>query len=176
MCFTVAPDQQHCLYKMHAISIHNCNSFILSASMNITFARDHLPSNHLPCLSQQSYLRTCAYKHVCLIHLHRTRIHMCYSNIQPSVLSVALAPDQYKSNGFYNCTGPAGLYQPAVKIETSICSMQISYSGIVFCVDTLRSISKYFFSVFINLIHPSKYNFPADFFPHINLKKCLYYG
>ena len=33
-----------------------------------------------------------------------------YSNIQPSLLPVALALDQFCSNFCYNCTGPAGLY------------------------------------------------------------------
>ena len=52
-----------------------------------------------------------------------------YSNIQPSVLS-----DQKSSNGkkSYNCTGQADLYQPAVKMVTNICSMQIPYSGVFF--------------------------------------------
>ena len=43
-------------------------------------------------------------------HQTSTSIHICNSNIQPSVLSVALAPDQYSSNGCYNSTRPTGLY------------------------------------------------------------------
>ena len=85
-----------------------------------------------------------------LTHLHQTSVHICYGNIQPSVLSVALATDQRSSNGCYNCTGQAGSYQPAVKMVTDICSMQIPYSG-CFCVDTLHSISIFF----VNFIHPS---------------------
>ena len=56
------------------------------------------------------------------------------------LLSVTLATDQ-SSNGCYNCIGQAGPYQPAVKMVTNICSMQIRYSGVVFSVDTLHSIS-----------------------------------
>ena len=75
------------------------------------------------------------------------------------MLSVA---DQKSSNDSYNCTGQAGLYQLAVKMVTNICSMQIPYSRVVFCVDTLHSIS-----IFLEIlsIHP------ADFFPHIDSKK-----
>ena len=104
--------------------------------------------------------------HACLIHLHRTSVHICYSNIQPSVLSVALATDQRSSNGCYICTGQAGPYQPAVKMVTNICSMQIPYSGVVFCVDTLHSISIFV----VNFIHPSN-----RLFPHIDSKKGLYF-
>ena len=95
------------------------------------------------------------------MHLYQTSIHIRYSNIQPSVLSVALATDQKSSNGCYNCTGQAVLYQPVVKMVTNICSMQIPYSERFFCVDTLHSIS-------ILAIHP------ADIFPHVDSKKvCL---
>ena len=55
----------------------------------------------------------------------------------------ALATDQRSSNACYNCTGQAGPYQPAVEMVTNIWSKQIPYSGIVFCVDTLHSISIY---------------------------------
>ena len=77
------------------------------------------------------------------MHLHRTSVPICHSNIQPFVLSVALATDQGSRNGCYNCTGQAGPYQPAVKMATNICSMQIPYSGVVLCVDTLHFISIY---------------------------------
>ena len=46
------------------------------------------------------------------------------------MLSVTLATDQ-SSNGCYNCIRQAGPYQPAVKMQTNICSMQIPYSGVV---------------------------------------------
>ena len=74
---------------------------------------------------------------------------------------LSVATDQKSSNDCYNCTRQAGLYQPAVKMVTNICSMQISYSGVVFCVVTLNSIS-----IFVNFSHPS-----ADFFLHIDSKK-----
>ena len=57
---------------------------------------------------------------------------------------VALATDQYSSYGCYNCTRPAGLYQPSIKMVMNIFSMQIPYSGVVFGVDTLHSISNMF--------------------------------
>ena len=100
-----------------------------------------------------------------LIHLHLTSIHICYSNIQPSVLSVALAlalaTDQRSSNGCYNCSGQAGPYQPAVKMVTNIYSIQIPYWGVVFCVDTL--LHKYFCN-FYPSIKPT-------FYPHIDSKR-----
>ena len=40
MYVTVTPDQQPCLYMLHTISMHGCYSFILSASMYVTFASD----------------------------------------------------------------------------------------------------------------------------------------
>ena len=106
--------------------------------MSVTIASDHFP-----CLKQLHLTNshTCAHKHACLKHLHQTNIYICYSNIQPSVLSVGLATDQRRSNGCFNFTGQAGLYQPAVKMVMNICSMQLPYSGVVFCVDTLGSIS-----------------------------------
>ena len=72
-------------------------------------------------------------------------------NIQPYVLSVALVTYQRSSNGCYNCTRQAGLYQPAVKMVANIYSVHLPYSGVVFCVDTLHSISIFF----VNFIHPS---------------------
>ena len=109
----------------------------------------------------------------CLLNL---RLHACMpetlapvqhsyllKQYKTSVLTVALAPDQYSSNGFYNCTGPADPYftvtpnHAAVKIVTKICSMQMSYSGVV----SLHSISKVFSLFLSNFIHPPIYNFPA---------------
>ena len=77
------------------------------------------------------------------------------------MLSVTLATDQ-SSNGCYNCIGQAGPYQPAVKMVTNICSMQIPYSVVVFSVDTLHSIS-----IFCKF-YPS---IQLAFFPHIDSKK-----
>ena len=79
---TVAPDQQPCPYKLYTIGIPVCYSFILSASMSISFASSTMPiissSDHLPCLSQlhltsSHVCLTCAYKHACLIQLYWTR-------------------------------------------------------------------------------------------------------
>ena len=117
------------LLQFHFISIHVYFICTPPSAMYVTIAPCHFTSY------QQSYhLKTCTYKHACLIHLHRTSIHICYSNIQSSVLSFALATDQKSSSGCYNCNGQAGLYHPAVKMVTSICSMQIPYSGVVFFV------------------------------------------
>ena len=75
------------------------------------------------------------------------------------MLSVALATDQISSDGCYNCTGQADSYQPAVKMVTNI-----PYSEVVFCIDTLHSISIYFLFLYIH---------PADFFPHMDsIKVC----
>ena len=149
---TIAPDHHACILQLHLTSSHVFIRRILSACMSVTV----LSYQH-PCIL---YLHP-TISHVCnnctrpfpmsfnscikravisfcklvpasmLIYLHLTSIHICYSNIQPSVLSVALAIDQKSSNGCYNCTGQAGLYQLAVTIVTNICSMQIPYSGIL---------------------------------------------
>ena len=106
---------------LHTISIHVCYSFILSASMYITFAPDHQPWLLQLHTTIFYVFHNCTKPAVmsvkpeptnmpCLILWHRTSIHICYSNIQPSVWYVALAPGQYSSNGYYNCTGSAGLY------------------------------------------------------------------
>ena len=133
MSVTVSSYQDPCILHLHPTISHVCNNCIRPFPMSLTVA-----------FNQQSYLLTCAYKHACLIHFHRTSIHIYYSNIQTSVMSVALAADQRGSNGCYNSTGQAGPYQLAVKMVTNISSMQIPYSGGVFCVDTLHSISIFF--------------------------------
>ena len=60
------------------------------------------------------------------------------------MLSVAPTPDQYSSNGCYNCTGPEArivqLHPTSSQDGNNICSMQISYSEIVFCVNTLTAL------------------------------------
>ena len=150
---TIAPDYHACILQLHLTSSHVFISCILSACMSVTVSSyqdpcilhlhptiSHVCNNCIwpfpmsltVASSQQSYLLTCAYKHACLIHLLCTSIHNCYSNIQPSVLSVALATDQRSSNGCNNCTRQAGPYQPEVKMETNICSMQIPCSLVVF--------------------------------------------
>ena len=43
MFVTVAPDQQSCLHNLLTIRMNVCYSFILSASMYITFAPNHQP-------------------------------------------------------------------------------------------------------------------------------------
>ena len=79
------------------------------------------------------------------------------------MLSVTLTTDQ-SSNGCYNCIGQAGPYQPAVKMVTNICSMQISNPCVVFSVDTLHSISIFFF---VNFIHLSSWLFSAYWFKKV---------
>ena len=141
-----------CLLQFHLIRIHVYCICTRPPAMAIW----PFPMSLTVASNQQSYLYTCAYKHACLKHLLRTSIHICYSNIQPSVLSVALATDQRSSNGCYNCTRQAGPYQPAVKMVTNICSMQIPYSGVVFCVDTLHSITffcKFYPSIELTFFH-----------------------
>ena len=121
MSVTVSSYEDPCILHLLPTISHVCNNCIRPFPMSLTVASN-----------QQSYLKICDYKHACLIHLLRTSIHICYSNIQPSLLFVALATDQSSSNGCYNCTGPAGLYQPAVKMVTNFCSIQIPYSGVFF--------------------------------------------
>ena len=121
----VSSYQHSCILHLHPTTSHVCNNCTLPFPMSLTIVSN-----------QQTYhsIKTCAYKHECLIHLQRTSIHICFSNIQSSVLSVALAAGQKNSNGCYNCTGQAGLYQPVIKMVMNICSMQIPYSGVDFFV------------------------------------------
>ena len=84
-------------------------------------------------------------------------MHVWYTCSRPAfIFVIAISNHLYQrsSNGCYNCTGQAGPYQPAVKMVTNICSMQIPYSGVVFCVDTLHSIT-----FFVNFIHPFSWLF-----------------
>ena len=150
---TIAPDHHACSLQLHLTSSHVYMRRILSACISVTVSSYQHPGIlHLhPTISHvcnnciQPFLMSCACacKHACLIHLHQTSIHnYLLSQYPQSVLSVALATDQKSSNGCYNCTRQAGLYQPAVKMVTNICSMRIPYSGVVFiCVYTLHSIS-----------------------------------
>ena len=93
------------------------------------------------CLKTSSYVCNSFTRLAGMLQCPCFKRFICYSNSQPSGMSVALATDQRSSNGCYNCTPQAGSYQPAGKIVTNICSMQIPYSGVVCCVDTLHSIS-----------------------------------
>ena len=85
-------------------------------------------------------------------------MHVWYTDQHTYLLTCnRLATDQKSSNGCYNCTGQAGLYQLADKMVTNICSMQIPYSGVVFiCVDKLYAIRLF---IFVNVIHPSSWLF-----------------
>ena len=109
---TIAPDHHACILQLHMTISHVFMRRILSSCMSVTVSSYqhpcllhlHRPSAmsvtiatcHFPCIyqlhltSSHISLQTCAYKHVGLTHLHRTSIHICYSNIQPSVLSLAL--------------------------------------------------------------------------------------
>ena len=183
---TTAPDHHGCIKQLHITSSHVLIRRILSACTSVTSSSYQHPCIlHLhPTIShicnnctrpfpmsltvasnQQSYHSVNLCLQTCMsgIHLHWTSIHICYSNIQPSVLSVALATDQKSSNGCYNCTGQADMYQWAVKMVKNICSMQIPYSGVVFCVVTLHSISIFF----VNFSHPSSWLFYAQWFKKI---------
>ena len=125
MSITVSYYQDPCILHLHPTISHVCNNCIRPFPMSLT-------SSHI-----------CKFVPTSMHVLHQASIHICYSNIQPSVLSAALATDQRSSNGCYNCYRQAGLYQPAVKMLMNICSNQIPYSGVVFCVDTLHSISSF---------------------------------
>ena len=112
---TVSSYQHPCILHLHPSISHVCNNCTLPFSMSSSIASN-----------QKSY------HSACLIHLRWISIHICYSNIQPSVMSVALATDQKSSNCCYNYSRQAGLYQPAVKMVTNICSIKIPYSGVIF--------------------------------------------
>ena len=130
-----------CILHLHPTISHVCNNCTLPFPMSLTIASN-----------QQSYHSVNLCLQACMSDtLSPDQHRYFYSNIQPSVLSVALATDQKSSNGCYNCTGQAGLYQPAVKMVTNIGSMQTPYSGVVFCVVTLHSVSIFI----VNFSHPS---------------------
>ena len=82
-----------CMFHLHPTISHVCSSCIRSFAMSLT-----VTSNQQPCLLNLHLQARMS------IRLHWTSIHICYSNIRPSVLSVALAPYQYSSNGCYNCS------------------------------------------------------------------------
>ena len=155
MSVTVSFYQHSCILHLHPTISHVCNNCTRLFHMSLTVASDQ-QSYHLANLCLQAFMSDT---------LEPKHHNICYSNIHPSVLSVALAIDQKSSNGCYNCTGQADLYQPAVKMVTNICSMQIPYKGVAFiCVDTLYSAN---FFLKILSIHP------ADFFPHLIQKRFL---
>ena len=123
----------------------------------------HLTSNYafIMCtLSACMSVTVSSFQDPCILHLHPTISHVCNNfciwsfpmslTVVISVnlciqacMSVTLATDQ-SSNGCYNCIRQAGPYQPAVKMQRNICSMQIPYSGVVLSVDTLHPISIFF--------------------------------
>ena len=94
MYVSVAPDQQPCFYMLHTstISKHVCYSFNCIRPFAMSFTVE--PNK-------------------------QTSINICYSNIQPSALTVELALDQYSSNGCFNCTEPADLYFTATSNQQS---------------------------------------------------------
>ena len=108
MSLWVAYYQYTCLLQFHLISIHvyyictrpsviACNNCIWPLAMSFTVEP-----------SQQSCLFNLRLQACMSDTLEQTSIYNCDS--LPSVLSVALAPDQYSSNDCYNCTRPTGLF------------------------------------------------------------------
>ena len=96
MSFTVSSSQHSCIW--HLRPTHVCNNCIWSFVMSFTVASN-----------QQPYLFNLGLQ-ACMSDTFAHDQHSyLYSNIQPSVLSVALAPDQYSGNGCYNCIGSASL-------------------------------------------------------------------
>ena len=121
MSVTVSSYQHPCILLLHPTISHVCNNCTQPFPISLTFASN-----------QQSYHSGNLCLQACLINLHRTSIHICYSNIQPSVLSVVLAADQKSSNGCYNFTRQAGLYQPAVKMVTSAACIYLTQGLFLF--------------------------------------------
>ena len=76
----------------HLTSCHVFIFCLLSACMSIKISSYRHPCKLYSHPTINHVCNNCTYEDVCLIHLHRT-ISYFYSNIQPSVLSVALAPD-----------------------------------------------------------------------------------
>ena len=107
--------------------------------------------------NQQPYLLN-LHQQACMsdIHLHLTSIHICFSNIQPFVLSVELATDKYCCNGCYNCTRPVPTSSQYGKEHLQHADTCTLLRG-CFCVDTLHSASTS--SFFLRKFLPSiKYN------------------
>ena len=138
-----------------------------------------IASGNLPCLSQLHLTNshvclTCAYKPACLIHLHTTSIHMCIA-----ISNHLCCPLHLHQTSIVVMFVAIALYRQACILQLHptgsqdgnehICSKQISYSGVVYCVDTLHSISRYkcsIFSLFLLILSI----FQADFF-HILIQK-----
>ena len=89
--------------------------------------------------------------------LHTISIYVCYIFILSAYMYVIF-------NGYT---------QQTVMMVINICSMQIDLL-LVFVVDTLHSISKYYFPSFLVILifnNPSINHFQADFSPHMDSKK-----
>ena len=114
-------------------SVIVCNNCIRPFAMSFTVA----PNQH-------SFLFNLRLQARISDTLAQTCIHICYSNIQLSVLSVALVPDQYSSNDCYNCTRPTALYftvtpkQQPIWLRTSTTCRYLTQFFV--CVDTLHCI------------------------------------
>ena len=120
---TIATDHQACMLQLHLTSSHVFISCILSAYMYVTVS-----SYQHPCIlnlnpTSSHVLNNCIRPFAMSFTVppnQQTSIYICYSNIQPSVLSVAFAPDQYSNNGCYNCIVPADLYFTVTPNQQSI--------------------------------------------------------
>ena len=82
-------------------------------------------------------------------YIYWTSIHICYSNNQPSVLSVALATGQRSSNGCYNCTRQEGPYHPAVMMVKGLFLWLYTTFHKYFCCKFYPSIKLTFFCILI---------------------------
>ena len=148
---TIAPDQHGCILQLHLTSSHVFISCILSACTSVTVSSYQHPCIlHLhPTIShvcnnctlpfpmsltiasiQQSYHAVNFCLQACMSDTLAPDQHTYLLKQYPTICAVCCtSTDQKSSNGCYNCTLQAGLYQPAVKMVTNIVSMQIPCSG-----------------------------------------------
>ena len=134
--------------------------------MYITFAPGHqsLPLNN--CIrpfamcftvapNKQSFLFNLRLQARISDTLAQTCIHICYSNIQIPVLSVALAPDQYSSNECYSCTCPTALYFTVTPNSSQYGYKHLQHAdillGFLFVLIHCTALSKQYFPCFVIL-------------------------
>ena len=95
--------------------------------MYVTIAPNLQPCFLRCTLSAYMSVTVSYYQNLCILHLYLTISHVCNNCIRPFATSIKVAPnqqsisnhmccllhllqDQYRRNGCYNYTGPAGLY------------------------------------------------------------------
>ena len=122
----VSSYQHPCILHLHPTISHVCTNCTLPFPMSLTIASN-----------QQSYHSA----NLCLQVCMTDTLALDQQYIQSSVLSVV------SSNDCYNCTGQAGLYQPAAKMVAKvsvILSVQYTLPFITSCFEGMFSQSRIF--------------------------------